>query len=217
MDNSHWAEDSRHAPVFYVAYVGPSMNPTLKEPDLLEVIPYRDRTVRVGDVIFFMHPERDSFVVHRVTRATPQGIFTRGDNNAQHDAWCLQEKDIRGQVVAAWRGSQRRVIAGGGIGQVRLLGLTTYGRFFYQLGAYLMHWVESFLVKPGQLAWLFPARLQPRVIFFQANNAPIAYLLWKKQIIGRFDPKQNRWIIRFPFRWLTPKKILDLVPYPTQE
>lgn len=216
MENLHWAGYNSHAPVFYVAYIGPSMNPTLKEPDLLEIIPYQDRTVLVGDVILFIPPEKGSFVVHRVTRTTPQGIFTRGDNNSQHDTWCLQEKDIRGQVVAAWHGSQRRAIAGGWIGQVKLFGLP-YGRFFYRLGSHLAHWVEFFWVKPGQLACFLPAHLQPRVVFFQVNTSPLAYLLWRKQIIGRFDPKQNRWIIRFPFRWITPKKILDLVPHPTHE
>ena len=50
----------------FVAHVGPSMNPTLSEADLLEVAPYGDRPIRAGDVILCRPPGADHLVVHRV-------------------------------------------------------------------------------------------------------------------------------------------------------
>src|SRR5665647_1678306 len=99
--------------MFFAAYVGPSMNPTLREPEIIEIMPYDSRPLRVGDVAFFLSPEADQLVVHRVVRVTPAGISTIGDNNTQEDALLLQPKNIKGQVVAAWRGQKRRKITGG--------------------------------------------------------------------------------------------------------
>ena len=98
--------------MFFAAYAGPSMNPTLREPEIMEIMPYAGRPLRVGDVAFFLSPEADQPVVHRIVRVTPAGISTRGDNNTRADTFLLQSKDIKGQVVAAWRGQKRRNIAG---------------------------------------------------------------------------------------------------------
>ena len=92
--------------MFFAAYVGPSMNPTLREPEIMEIMPYDSRPLRVGDVAFFLPPEADQPVVHRIVRVTPAGISTLGDNNTQEDAFLLQPKSIKGQVVAAWRGQK---------------------------------------------------------------------------------------------------------------
>ena len=71
--------------VFFAAYVGPSMNPTLREPEIMEIVPCGSRPLRVGDVVFFLPPGSDRPVVHRVVRVTPAGISTRGDNNSRED------------------------------------------------------------------------------------------------------------------------------------
>ncbi len=34
--------------MFFAAYVGPSMNPTLREPEIMEIMPYSGRSLRVG-------------------------------------------------------------------------------------------------------------------------------------------------------------------------
>jgi signal peptidase I len=48
----------------YITYSGPSMNPTLKSGDLLEVAPYSGRTIQRGDVILFYREEEDRKIVH---------------------------------------------------------------------------------------------------------------------------------------------------------
>ncbi len=41
--------------MFFAAYVGSSMNPTLREPEIMEIRPYDGRPLRIGDVVFFCH------------------------------------------------------------------------------------------------------------------------------------------------------------------
>jgi hypothetical protein len=64
---SRIARDSRR-----VVYLGPSMNPTLQEPDLLEVKPYGKGRVRPGDVVCFKSPEDGTTVVRRVVSVGPR-------------------------------------------------------------------------------------------------------------------------------------------------
>ena len=54
--NSNWNVPGA---MFFAAYVGPSMNPTLREPEIMEIMPYDNRPLRVGDVAFFLPPEAD--------------------------------------------------------------------------------------------------------------------------------------------------------------
>ncbi|MBN1978387.1 MAG: hypothetical protein JW918_13400, partial [Anaerolineae bacterium] len=120
------------APLFF-AHRGSSMNPTLHESDLLEIVPCGGdfpsprvgeggrggiRSARVGDVIALAPPEADHLVVHRVVRVTPEGVCTRGDNNAGEDGWRLGPERVIGRVVAAWRGRRRRRIFGGWAGRL---------------------------------------------------------------------------------------------------
>ena len=39
--------------MFFAAYVGPSMNPTLRETEIMEIQPYDSRPLHIGDVVFF--------------------------------------------------------------------------------------------------------------------------------------------------------------------
>ena len=70
---------------YLFAHRGTSMNPTLSERDLLEIVPYGERPVRAGDVLFFLSPLGDKHVVHRAVCVTSKGIQTHGDNNRQRD------------------------------------------------------------------------------------------------------------------------------------
>ncbi len=101
---------------FFAAYVGPSMNPTLRESEILEILPYGNRPLQVGDVVFFRSPKAHQTVVHRIARLTTEGIYTRGDNNRRDDDFVLQPGDIQGRVVAASQGRKHRAVAGGAAG-----------------------------------------------------------------------------------------------------
>lgn len=184
--------------MFFAAYVGPSMNPTLREPEIMEIMPYDGRPLRVGDVAFFLSPEADQPVVHRVVRVTPVGISTLGDNNAREDAFLLQPNSIKGQVVAAWRGQKRRKIVGGLKG--RLISRWLRWRRVLDRGASpLLHPLYQALSRWGGVAWLVPVRFRPRVVVFRSPGGDQFHLLLGRRVIGRYDDCGRRWQIQRPF------------------
>lgn len=194
--------------MFFAAYVGPSMNPTLREPEMVEVVPYESRPLRVGDVVFFLrHPEVDRPVVHRIARVTPAGIYTRGDNNAQEDTFFLQPGDIKGRVWAAWRGRKRREISGGLQGRLTSRWLRCR-RILGKAVSNLLHPLYNALSRWGVIARLLPAPLRPRVVVFQAHGQDQLRLLLGQQVIGRYDALKRQWQIQRPFRLFVDKRAL---------
>jgi hypothetical protein len=190
---------------FFAAYGGSSMNPTLQEPEILEVVPYGKSPVQVGDIVFFHSPETHQPIVHRIVRLTPAGIFTQGDHNPQEDAFLLQARDIRGRVTAAWRGSKRRAIAGGWPGRLIRCWLPWRGRLD-RGGSYLLHPIYQALVHRGFLASFVPFGLRPRVVAFQIHGQSRSCLLLGRRIVGRYDDRRQKWHIHRPFRLMVDEQ-----------
>ena len=193
--------------MFFAAYVGPSMNPTLCEPETMEIMPYAGRPISVGDVAFYLPPDTDQPVVHRIIGVTPAGLSTRGDNNAKADAYVLQPKDIKGRVVAAWRGQKRRKIAGGLKG--RLTSRCFRWRRILDSGVSpLLHPAYQALSHWGVIARLLPAAFRPRVVVFHSQGRDHFQLLLGKRIIGRYYDQGNHWHIQRPFHLLVDGRAL---------
>lgn len=192
--------------MFVAAYVGPSMNPTLSEPDVLEIRPCPDRPLRVGDVVCFRRPQSDHLVVHRVARVGPEGLSTRGDNNTRDDVPVLLS-DLEGQVVAAWRGQSRRRIAGGWRGQVTLQGLR-WERIAGERVSRLLHPAYHALSRSGWIASWWPQAFRPRVVVFRTPGQARLRLLWGRRPIGQYDDQQRRWQIERPFRLFVDERVL---------
>jgi hypothetical protein len=185
--------------IFFAAYVGTSMNPTLREPEIMEIMPYDSRPLRIGDVAFFLSPEADRPVVHRIVRLTPAGISTIGDNNTEEDTFLLQPTNIKGQVVAAWRGQKRRKIAGGLQG--RLINRWLRWRRSLDRGVSpLLHPLYQALSYWGLIARALPASFRPRVVVFQVQGRDQFQLLLGQRIIGRYDDRRHQWRIQRPFQ-----------------
>jgi hypothetical protein len=193
--------------MFFAAYVGPSMKPTLREPETMEIMPYDDRPVRVGDVAFFLSPEVDQPVVHRVVRVTPEGISTLGDNNTQEDAYLLQPERIQGRVVAAWRGQKRRKIAGGLPGRLTSRWLR-WRRALDRGASPLLHPLYQALSHRGWIARLLPTPLRPRIVVFHAKGRDRFQLLMGQRVIGRYDDQRQQWQIQRPFHLLVDGRAL---------
>jgi SynChlorMet cassette protein ScmC len=193
--------------MFFAAYFGSSMNPTLREPEIMEIMPYDNRPFRVGDVAFFLPPEADQPVVHRVVRVTPAGISTLGDNNTQEDTLLLQPKSIKGQVVAAWRGQKRRKIAGGLQGRLTSRWLR-WRRGLNRGVSPLLHPLYQALSHWGLIAWLVPAPFRPRVVVFRAQGRDQFQLLLGRRIIGRYDDHRRQWHIQRPFQLFVDGRLL---------
>lgn len=197
-------------PLFF-AHCGPSMTPTLHESDLLEILFYDDRTVRVGDVIALAPPDANHLVVHRVVRLMPEGVYTRGDNNTWEDGWCLGSERVIGRVVAAWRGRRRRRILGGWAG--RLWGYAIRERrILGRVVSMLLSPVYHGLARSGIVHALMPASFKPRVVLFGTGESARMRLLLGRRIVGEYVPDWRKWRFRRPFRLLVDEAALPKSP-----
>jgi len=194
-------------------YVGPSMNPTLFEGDLLEIRPYESRPILSGDVIFFRNPEGNGYVVHRVAALSKSGVLARGDNNARADAHLLRPGDIVGRVVSARRGSRRRNIAGGRRGQIRGRLLLSLRAFQRGLSA-VLHGPYRRIAEAGAVWKLVPKVRRPRCIETGPPGDARLSLVFLGKVIGHFEKQTGAWRIRRPFRIFVNEASLPRPPRP---
>jgi hypothetical protein len=188
------------------------MNPTLCELDLLEVVPYTDRSPQAGDVVLFVSPGGEQLVVHRIVRVEASGLRTRGESNSLDDPYTLAERDLIGQVVAAWRGRRRR-IRGGRVGLTQAQWIRWLQAADRALSC-LLHPLYCALAASGLLRRLVPARLRPRVVRFVVDGQQQLRLLVGHQVVGQYDPRRQQWQIRRPYRLLVDEATLPRAPSP---
>lgn len=187
--------DSKLGSLYFCAHIGCSMNPTLNEMDVLELEPYSFRPIRAGDVIFFLSPDGGRPAVHRVASVTAEGVQTKGDNNSRIDPWFIRQEDVIGQVVWATRGEKRRPIYGGRVGQLRSLGVKRFVvavrrlSFFYHL-----------LARSGLLRRLVPLNKRMHIVAWRRKRRRAFKLLLGPWVIGTYQPGENYWQIKRPFR-----------------
>jgi hypothetical protein len=196
-------KDKRADSVYFCAHFGISMNPTLCELDVLEIEPYGEQGVRVGDVIFFIPPDWNRPAVHRVVRVTPEGIRTRGDNNNLTDSWVVFPEDVLGRVVRAIRGNRKRPIYGGRIGwlwavRVRIFKvLMKFPSLFYH-----------FLARLGLIRCLCPLGRRMRIISINQPAGQEFQLVLGRWLVGRCKTGMDQWWIRRPFRLFVDERFL---------
>jgi hypothetical protein len=182
-----------------ISYTGPSMNPTLKAPEKLQVVPYAGREIKRGDVVVFFSPENHRMVVHRVISIDARGLRTRGDHNSDSDPLILGPEHIVGRVVSAQLGNRRRTIAGGTRGRLyssRLRAIYMLNSKIYSLLGPAYHRLAgaSFLRRR------LPRLAQTRVLSFHRPAGTELKLLMGRRVIGRLLPGRKEWEIQPPFR-----------------
>lgn len=179
---------------FFCVYHGMSMNPYLHESDILEVVPYDNQPIKVGDVILFPHPQKKQNVVHRVTAIRTDGVCTRGDSNPTKDDWKTAQNHIQGRVVAAWRGNRFIEITGGVLG--RLTAAITYlGHRILYLCYPLVRRTYFTLKRSNLLIKVLPNRYQPRIIAFHTSFGTRKKMLIGKRIVGFYKRPMKKWQI----------------------
>jgi hypothetical protein len=168
------------------------MEPTFNQLDVLELEAYGKEPIRAGDVILFTPPGDSQPVIHRVSRLRGATTFTRGDDSQVEDPWILRPPDIRARVVAAHRGSRRRIIRGGIMG----LAVARAGRAKRRLlhfGAVIAKAAGGERPMRRLISILIPVRLRPRVVEIRCRGARQLHLAAGRQVIGRYDRRRERW------------------------
>jgi signal peptidase I len=178
-------------------YTGTSMNPLMREGDILYLRPYGGEKIHPGDVVAFSHPGRPGTVIHRVSTAGPWGLRTKGDNTPALDDWLLQPADILGRVVAIQRQGRtlpvpRRVPAS--------LYLLKARHWLDGTVSRLLHPVYHRLARSGWFQGRLAAWMKPELIYLPRADGPEWQLWLGKMLIGRKIPHQPCWTIRRPFR-----------------
>lgn len=85
-----------------ISYVSSdSMSPTIETNEGYVLVP--SGTVQAGDIVTFYSDERATYVTHRATQVTPDGIVTKGDGNPTPDQASgyplVQQGDVSGKVL----------------------------------------------------------------------------------------------------------------------
>jgi signal peptidase I len=190
-------------------YTGPSMNPTLRASDILHIVPYKHRTIRLGDVVVFVPSEGGRPIAHRAVSKDIHGMLTRGDNNTRVDPCVLEPSRIIGKVMFAQSGDKWRRIYGGTVGRVigNLMNLRTL------IDRRLSDILDAKGQGPNRLkmvgTWIM-ARMQTRIVRFSAQGGSELQVLLGSHLIARLPAGRDRWVIRRPFRLFIDEALLPI-------
>jgi len=77
---------------------GFSMQPFVRNGDVLTLAPLSGRKIQIGDIVACEEPVLGKLIVHRVIRKTKKGYLVKGDNSYKADG-CVQRDSIYGRVV----------------------------------------------------------------------------------------------------------------------
>ena len=192
----------------YSTCTGPSMNPTIKGGDGLDLYTYRDRLeMRVGDVIVYPHPFRTVDVVHRIIEIRPDGVITRGDNNNKIDPYTVGFDDIIGKVIAAKRKDRRIPVKGGKTGFC-IHKLMLFRKYFILYGFRPLGVVSNIIAASG-IFHVFHPVFNLRIIHINGGQQKQLILVSGTRAIGKQLDKSGEWQIRFPYKYFINKSRLE--------
>ena len=192
----------------YSTCSGPSMNPTLKPGDGLEMLTYGNRNeIRVGDVIVYPHPFGTIDVVHRIIEIRYDGVFTRGDNNNKIDPYTVRFEDILGKVITAKRKNRSIPIKGGNTGFC-IHKLMLFRKYFLLYGLAPLRFVSNMIAASGIFNIFHPV-FDLRTIHIKKDHQKQLILVSGSRAIGKLSPGSGEWQIRFPYKYFINKRRLQ--------
>lgn len=197
-----------------IIYKGPSMNPTFKDADILEIIPYDERKIRCGDVITFMPLNGKFSITHRIISISEKGIRTLGDNNSNIDEGYIQPKNIRGRVVKARRNYKKLHVYNGMMGRIYAIIIRSIRLIKIRLRPVRMpvRFIYLLLCRSGLFRKCIPSETEFKIFSFSRPKGIELQLYWGRRIIGRLIPGSSHWHIKVPF-----KLFIDVASLPKYE
>jgi len=191
----------------YSTCSGPSMNPTLKPGDGLEILTYGNRSeIRIGDVIVYPHPFGTVDVVHRIIKIRHDSVITRGDNNNRIDPYTVRFEDISGKVVAAKRKNRRVSIKSGNAG-FYIHKFMLFRKYFLLYGLVPFRFVSDLIAASGIFNIFHPV-FNLKTIHINRDHEKQLILVSGSRPIGRQMPGSGEWQIRFPYKYFINKRRL---------
>ena len=88
---------------------GESMHPTIRDGDVITVVPRGRRPPRTGDIVAFVHPETGGVRIHRIVGVEDGRYVLKGDNALGADPAVGRDR-ILGFVVGLERAGRRRTL-----------------------------------------------------------------------------------------------------------
>jgi len=179
----------------YFIYNGGSMYPTLREFDVLEVLPYNERRIVKGDIICFPSSSGQKIVAHRVVGLHNKILHTQGDNSRYRDSWETSKGDVLGRVEAIWRHNKRRRIKGGFEGSLAIWRIRMFDKNILRLLCHIYHYIL-----PNSIGRCIGKKIfNPRVIIFNEDKSTKMVLVFAGRRIGRYNNLFKQWQIDPPF------------------
>lgn len=178
-----------------IIYTGPSMNPTLKAPDVILLEPLGSQGVCAGDVIVWRLPGSERNIIHRVVGVDEKGIRTQGDNNGSPDPWTLPLGAVLGKVDAVLRGRRRKNVYGGLGGRIYAVMIRAFNRA-RRFGFSGLWPVYRCFFLTGPLGFFFNLKKYMRFITIERPAGQEMQLLIRGSVAGRRLPGEDHWCIR---------------------
>jgi hypothetical protein len=175
------------------------MTPTFRAGHLLYVRPTA-RDITPGDVIVFVHPSQDNYIVHRVVSATDTGWITRGDNNTRDDDMLVAADQVIGRVEMVEEQGRRRQLRGGKGALVSA-----------KIGWYLLRWVHRLwrvlsipyrVLRRSETMRRFLVRLfAPRFEYLslRTSQGTLVKVIHRGKVVARWIPSQHRFECQPPY------------------
>lgn len=180
-------------------YRGASMNPLLKNGDLLYITPCAADELQPGDVVVFEAPEQRLTIAHRIVSIDSCGVITKGDNNPVKDCQTVDSSLIRGKVEYLRRGRKLLPVRGGYWGRIAAQ-LCTARKFLVRAVVGLLRPIYRIPALSGILAPVIPGRIRSRIVCFRSSGKIQLHLLMGKRVVGVLPPGEAHWTIKPPFR-----------------
>jgi hypothetical protein len=198
--------------LFFV-HTGCSMNPTLWKKDLLEVVPYKQKTdIRIGDVIVFISPIDKTILAHRVIAIQEEGFCTKGDNNRSKDSCLLTTEAVFGKVTSVTRNNKRHMISGGMPGLLKAR-FSIINQRTKTKAIRILYPIYRAALEKSPLKGLGSYIIKPKMAIFREKGKNKFMLLSGDRVIGTYNEESDEWMINYIYRFfISSAKIQRLKP-----
>ena len=176
---------------------GPSMKPTLRPGDKIDIKEVSFEELKRGDIIVYNSPENIHInVIHRIIGDDSDGLITRGDNNSRVDSYRVRTEHRPLKVIAFERGSRRYFVSKHGmlVHNFRLLQKKSkllIPKFLFSISAAI---ADSGIFHP--IGKLFNTEIRK---FKRPKGIELQLFLGKRRI-GILHPDKDKWYISFPWK-----------------